>query len=192
MNLRGDVIIRLPGFSIDHVSDRPGVVFLRRGPDEYMLRDHRSSLRFVAKSRVGRLRRGEDSNIALGVPPNARKREGAGLWRWMDLAPNGNVALAQWSGECDFPVAFVVPVQEGHAIPVTGAATLSRTPASIGLGWTQSGQMAVILPSDACGAESNRPGVYRFTSPGQGRLIFAIEETSAVRMWGPSSAPSQP
>jgi hypothetical protein len=192
MNLRGNVIVGLTGFSIDHVSDRPGVVFLRRGPDEYILRIHRSSLRSVAKSRVSRLRRGDDSNIPLGVPPNAPRQEGAGLWRWMDLAPNGNVALAQWSGECDFPIAFVVPVQEGHAIPVTGAATLGRTPASIGLGWTERGHIAVILPSGACGAGSNRPGVYRFTSPGQGRLIFAIEEASAVRMWGPSSAPSQP
>jgi hypothetical protein len=193
LNLRGEVLARLPGFSIDHVSDRPGAILLRRGHDEYLLEVSRPSLRLVGRRLVDSLTTSEDANVPLGPPPNARPgREVVGHWRWMDLAPNGNEALAQWSGECEFPVAFFVPVQEGRPVPVTGASTLGQSPASIALGWTRRGRMAVMLPTGGCGGATERPGVYRFASPGHGSLIFPIEDSTAVRMWGPSSAPSQP
>jgi hypothetical protein len=193
VNLRGVVVARLPGFSIDRVSDRPGVVLLRRQHQDYLLDADQSSLRPISRHRIDTITTSEDLKVPLGLPTNVGPhRVATGHWRWMDLAPNGNAALAQWSGECEFPVAFVVPVQDGHPVPVTGASTLGRAPASEGLGWTRRGWMAVILPEGGCGAGTKRPGVYRFVSAGHGSFIFSIARTTVVRMWGPSSAPSQP
>jgi hypothetical protein len=193
LDLRGDVVARLHGFSIDRVSDRPGVVLLRHDHQDYLLDVDASSLRPISREGIDAITTSEDPTVPLGIPTNVGPhRVVTGHWRWMDVAPNGNAALAQWSGECEFPVAFVVPVQEGHPVPVTGASTLGRAPASEGLGWTRRGWMAVYLPDGACGPGSERSGVYRFLSPGHGSLIVSIESTGAVRMWGPSSAPSQP
>ena len=187
LNLQGEVVARLPGFSIDNPSDRPGFVLLRRGRDVYVLRAGSSDLRYVAEKRIDRWRPPDDPIVPLDPPPNARANgEVVGHWRWMDLAPDGNLALAQWSGECEIPIAFMVFVQEGRPIPVTGAATLGHAPASEAIGWTRNEHAVVILPEGACGIGAERPGVYRFSTPGAGSMIFTIDEPSAVvRMWAP-------
>jgi hypothetical protein len=90
--------------------------------------------------------------IADGIPHG----HWAGAW----LAPNGKRLLAQWSAECEIPIAFFVDVETGALEPVTGEKDWTAAPESIALGWSADGRGRVRLPKGACGTGAPRPGVY--------------------------------
>ena len=81
-----------------------------------------------------------------------------GHWAWVAESPDGATLLAQWSAECEVPIAFFVPAAGGKPRPVAreryGPAT------STALGWTSDGRAIVDLPNSACGGSASRPGVY--------------------------------
>jgi hypothetical protein len=81
-----------------------------------------------------------------------------GHWTWVAESPDRGTLLAQWSAECEIPVAFFIPAAGGKPRPVArdryGPAT------STALGWTTDGRAIVELPSAECGAKAVRPGVF--------------------------------
>lgn len=83
-----------------------------------------------------------------------------GYWRDAYLAPDRHVLLAQWSGECEIPIAFFVDAESGELRPVTGEADWREAPESIALGWSRDGRARVRLLKGACGSGFDKPGVY--------------------------------
>ena len=92
--------------------------------------------------------------------------------------------MGQWSGECEVPTAFFIEEDEGEVVPVTGEAAPAHTPESFALGWTKRGQAVVFLPNGACGIGADRPGIYLFREPGEGRLLVETPKGSSARTWG--------
>jgi hypothetical protein len=86
-----------------------------------------------------------------------------GIWhgRWIAVfpAPDGRMLLAQWSGECEIPTAFFVPVAGGRVSTVSGE-PYAHAPESIARGWARDGRARVAFPQAACGSGIERPGVY--------------------------------
>jgi hypothetical protein len=99
--------------------------------------------------------------VKLGQPA-------AGHWDWAAVSPNGEWLLAQWTAECEVPIAFLVPARGGTAVPVSrdryGPAT------SKALGWTRDGSAIVELPGLSCGSTSQRPGTYVLRP--HGKLVY--------------------
>jgi hypothetical protein len=108
--------------------------------------------------------------------------EPSGHWRFALLAPDGNRVLAQWSGECEVPLAYVATLQSGPPVPITGAT--SDAPESFALGWTRGGRALVLLPQGSCCSGAWQPGVYAFDAPGLASLITTVPSTGLARMWG--------
>lgn len=93
-----------------------------------------------------------------------------GHWRWALPSPDGKWVLAQWSGECEVPTAFLTSA-DGAGVPLlpVGAATTSR-----GLGWTADGLAIVELRHGACGSTAEVPGVY-LVDPDTAELTLVVE-----------------
>jgi hypothetical protein len=111
------------------------------------------------------------------APPGPTRSASAagkvGHWAWAALAPDRGRILAQWSAECEVPIAFLVDVETGTPEPVTGEDDWAKSPESMALGWTTDGRAIVFLPSGpACGTGSDEPGIYLYSSPGRGRLLL--------------------
>jgi len=192
---RGDVqllstvgrrLATLRGFAIDRATDRPGALVLVRGHERYLVRAGRSTITRIGTERAARLRRPDDPSVPLRPPEGSRvDGEVVGHWRWMQRASTGPRILAQWSGECEAPVALLGDA--GALRPVTGEPSLRGAPESFALGWTPDGRAVVLLPKGACGSSAKRPGVYLFRSPGDGTLLVGTPSFSGARMWGAGS-----
>jgi hypothetical protein len=91
-----------------------------------------------------------------------------GGWRWGALSPDGKTILAEWSGECEIPMAFFAPGSGGKPRSVSGPYTRRRPPPnSQALGWTKGGRAIVFAPAEpGCGGE-DRPGVFLVTTGGR-------------------------
>jgi hypothetical protein len=94
-----------------------------------------------------------------------------GFWRSVRLSPDGLTLLAQWSGECEVPIAFFVDVGDRQPRPVTGERRWYNAPESIAVGWARDGRARVKLPQGACGVGAEKPGVY-LVDPRTGRATF--------------------
>lgn len=115
-------------------------------------------------------------------PPPAAGIGPIGHWESAQLSPDGRTVLAQWSAECEIPIAFVVPVAGGGPRPVGG--TLEAQPESIGLGWSPHGLAVVFLPSLACGRGYHGPGIYLVTSGGKPvRPIVKGRDIRGAALW---------
>ncbi len=84
----------------------------------------------------------------------------AGHWRWALPSPDGEWILGQWSGECEVPTAFFLPVAGGEPRTVDGAATVGEGVESFGVGWAPDGRAVVQLVGGGCGAGADEPGTY--------------------------------
>lgn len=105
--------------------------------------------------------------------PTASDAGRVGHWAWAALGPDGKTILAQWSAECEVPIAFFVDVESGSPTPVTGEADWARSPESLALGWTTDGRAIVFMPKRApCGSGARSPGVYLYSVPGEAELLF--------------------
>jgi hypothetical protein len=195
VNLHGDRLASLRGFTIENASDRPGPVLLLRRHDHYELRPKASMLRPITEQHAELVRANQGAFLLDGPdlprPPGQGVGESGGRWRWMTVSPRGRI-LAQWSGECEVPTAYLVDAQEGGMVPVTGVAAPSSTPESTALGWTRNDQALAVLPEGACSMGADVPGIYRFTSAGNGTRIVATPRGALVRMWNPSEALHRP
>jgi hypothetical protein len=129
----------LDRYRVCYHSDARGPAFIRR------------AIEYRSGGTWRRLRVADPMNRPPGQPV-------VGHWRWVAESPDGGTLLAQWSAECEIPVAFFVSAEGGKPRAVArdryGPAT------STALGWTSDGRAIVELPSSACGAGAERPGVY--------------------------------
>jgi len=108
----------------------------------------------------------------------------AGHWSWAAISPDGSTLLAQWTAECEVPIAFFIFLPAGTPLPVTGETAWARRPSSEALGWTTEGRALVFLPhGPGCGSGPDRAGVYAYGAPGAGKRIVAThgESVSPVR-----------
>jgi hypothetical protein len=131
------------------------------------------------------------SALVQGAAPGARVVKGRadGYWRDAWLSPDGRTVLAQWSGECESPTAFLRGSSGGRARPVGGGVTIADAPESTALGWTAAGRAIVSLPSGGCGKAFARPGVYLVTPAGKPvrRILVFRRRTPPlvnVEAWG--------
>jgi hypothetical protein len=101
-----------------------------------------------------------------GEPRPVARMSDPGHWMWAAASPDGKTILAQWSGECEVPQAFLLDA--GGWSP---RAVAPNNAASRALGWTTDGRAIVSRPADAaCGAGGD-PGLYLFTPGGDPTLI---------------------
>ena len=187
----GKLVASLPGYSIFGAGRPPSHLVLNRSGTYFLLDEFRRELRPLPSERAAERITGHEPNDPLGLPLPKPKFHGKpllGFWRWAVPDPRyEDRLLAQWSGECEVPLAFFVEPDEGDVEAVTGGG-LRDAPESEALGWTKRGQAVVFLPEGACGSGTDPPGVYLFRTAGQGRLLVEAPSTAAVRMWGAAIA----
>jgi hypothetical protein len=183
--LDGRVLAKLHGFELMNPTEAPGAVLVRRGTQTFVLDVSASILRTIDDARTKRLHVADDEAIALPTPPGMIVGgQPSGHWRFALLSPDGNRILAQWSGECEVPTAYMYYLQGGAPVPITGAATPPNIPESFVLGWTRGERALVVLPKGACGSGVRQPGVYTFDAPGSATLITTLPHIGLARMWG--------
>lgn len=109
-------------------------------------------------------RRGRLVALPIEHPPGSK----VGHWVTAFLSPDRKTLLAQWSAECEVPIAYFVAARGGvpHALS-TGAQD------SIAHGWTVDGRAIVDFPSGPCGATARQPGLYLVSLDGSRRLVAA-------------------
>jgi hypothetical protein len=113
-----------------------------------------------------------------GPTPSAGAAGLVGHWAWAALSPNGKTILAQWSAECEVPIAFLVDIRVGNPRPITGEKDWAKAPVSVALGWTTDGRAIAFLPKGpACGNAANVSGLYLYPSPGEGELLLRAKKT---------------
>lgn len=114
-----------------------------------------------------------------GPTPTASDAGKAGHWAWAAVSPDEKTLLAQWSGECEVPLAFLVDLANGIPTPVTGESDWAQSPMSVVFGWTTDGRAIVFLPQGGgCGGGASPPGVYLYSQAGEGDLLFPGKKTA--------------
>jgi len=111
----------------------------------------------------------------------ARAPGPVGHWVRAEFAPRGNVFLAQWSAECEVPIAFLVA--DGVMRPY-GGRTIRDAPESVALGWLPSGEAVVHFPKGACGGTFRTPGIYVVPRSAPPRLLLRTPRFASYWMWG--------
>ena len=97
-----------------------------------------------------------------------------GSWQWAAASPDGRTILAQWSAECEIPMAFLVAIAEGRPASVTGKYTRDDPPpSSTALGWSDDGRAIVFLPGEAGCGGTNEAGVFLIDLAGNKTRIAA-------------------
>jgi hypothetical protein len=118
----------------------------------------------------------------IAGPPVRRGPDGRihGHWVYV-LVSRDHRLLAQWSGQCEIPTAFVI---EGRQVRPLGAARYADAPESVGLGWLRNGSAVIHFPLGACGGSFRTPGVYVVPRSGKPRLVLPTRRLTSVAMWG--------
>jgi len=112
---------------------------------------------------------GGPSRIVAAAP------RGIGHWVRAEFAPDGSAILAQWSAECEVPVAYLV---------VRGRLR-SYGAGSFALGWLPSGDAVIHFPNGPCAGTSGRArGIYAIPIGGKWRLLVATRRFAQYSMWG--------
>lgn len=111
----------------------------------------------------------------------ARAPGQVGHWVWAAFAPKSRDVLAQWSAECEVPIAFLV--SRGVMRPY-GGRTMADAPESTALGWLPNGSAVIHFPKGACGGSLQRPGIYEVPRSGKPRLFFTTSRFVLYSMWG--------
>jgi hypothetical protein len=181
----GTLVVRLEGFSIYRYTDAPGNLVLVHRGTYYLLEEFERVLRPLPSRRAADRRQGSEDNEPDLPIPESNGQPMLGHWRYSANDPHyGDRVLAQWSGECEAPIAFFVEKDEGDIEPITGEDDPANAPDSIGLGWTKVGQAVVLLREGTCSGGTDPPGVYLFRTAGHGRLLVETPPWSGARMWG--------
>jgi hypothetical protein len=184
VDLEGMTVETLPGFALAGNPGAPGVWLVRDG-DYFSLDVREHALIPMPADEARSLIDDEGPEPSLPPPPVAAGATGepAGHWRYTIESPSG-LTLAQWSGECEVPIAYWID-QAGRARIVTGGSDVSVAPSSLALGWSQSGEAIVLVSSGSCGGSADRPGIYLYSLAGIGRLVHPAEaEPVTADAWG--------
>jgi hypothetical protein len=104
-----------------------------------------------------------------------------GHWERAAFAPRGNAFFAQWSAECEIPVAFLIA--DGVMRPF-GARKYPDVPSSMALGWLPNGSAVVHFPESACGRTHRPAGVYAVPRRGDAMLLVRTPRHESYWMWG--------
>lgn len=121
----------------------------------------------------------------IAEPAFTNPRGPAGYWVYVRVAPGGRSLLAQWSGECESPAAFLISRANDKLRPV-GARTRAGAPESVAVGWTQDGRPLVRFTAGVCaGGFPGGPGIYSLERNGTARLVVPLNSrTEGVAFWG--------
>lgn len=103
----------------------------------------------------------------------ARAPGKVGHWVWAERSPGGDAVLAQWSGECEIPAAWLIA--RGRMASY-GAETVA-------LGWLPSGEALIHFRTVGCAA-AGRSGIYAVSRRGTARLVLHTKRFSQYAMWG--------
>jgi hypothetical protein len=131
--------------------------------------------------------------LPIGSPGATATAADAGLvghWDWATLSPDGSTFLAQWSAECEIPIAFFVPAEGGRPRVVTGEDDWATSPSSVALGWTTDGRAIVLFPeANPCGSVAS-PGLYLVALDGTQTRVRELDPvaTKLSRSLRPRSA----
>jgi hypothetical protein len=127
-----------------------------------------------------------------GPTPTARDGGRIGHWAWAALSPDGSTLLAQWSAECEVPIAFFVPAEGGQPRVVSDEEDWATSPASVALGWTPNGRAIVLFPEESPCGSAGKPGLYLVSVDGEHERIRAVDPLTEklVRSLQPRSAAS--
>ncbi|MFL5968888.1 MAG: hypothetical protein ACJ74L_04775 [Gaiellaceae bacterium] len=104
----------------------------------------------------------------------ARKPRGIGHWVWAVRSPDRDALLAQWSAECEVPVAYLVADGKLHAYGAESAA----------LGWLPGGAALIHFPNGPCGGGTPARGIYAVPRTGKPRLVLGTRRFAQYLMWG--------
>ena len=98
-----------------------------------------------------------------------------GHWVWAVRSPSGGATLAQWSAECEIPVAYLLV--DGELQP------FGRE--SVALGWLSTGEAVIHFPNGAC-AGTSRPvrGIYSAQTTSKTQLLLRTKPFAQYLMWG--------
>jgi hypothetical protein len=111
------------------------------------------------------LRRGERQVTWIrvdGKPLPVDDIRGVGHWVWAAASPDGKSILAQWSAECEVPVAYVIDAEGGRLRPFSADS-------SEAFGWTTDGRAIVGVRASPCGG--GEAGLYLMTPAGDPTAI---------------------
>jgi len=117
------------------------------------------------------------THAAAPVVPTQRPA-GARVGHWAAAypSPDGRMLLAQWSAECEVPIAFFVQGRDGMPRPVVGK-SLQDAPMSVADGWTQDGRAIVEFPAAACGSGVHKTGIYFVSLDGSKTLVQPLRRS---------------
>ncbi len=105
----------------------------------------------------------------------ARAPGKVGHWVWAEFAPRGGGFLAQWSAECEVPVAYLVSDGKLRSYGQESAA----------LGWLPGGEALIHFPNGPCaGASKPVRGIYAVPRTGKPRLVLRTARFAQYAMWG--------
>ena len=107
---------------------------------------------------------------------------GIGHWRRAVASPDGATLLAQYSAECEVPLAYFVDVATREVTPVSPAAQ-----ESVAVAWNDDGRAGVFFPGGGCGTGNERPGLYLVSL--DGRLEFVTDDVAEVERWQAERVP---
>jgi hypothetical protein len=111
----------------------------------------------------------------------ARAPGKVGHWVWAAYAPRGDAFFAQWSAECEVPIAFLVA---GGRVRPYGGDTIEEAPESMALGWLPSGSAVIHFRKGACGETRRSPGIYAVPRTGKPTLLLGTPRFALYSMWG--------
>jgi hypothetical protein len=103
----------------------------------------------------------------------APKPRGIGHWVWAERSPSGAAVLAQWSGECEIPVAYLVV---NGKLQSYGAETVA-------LGWLSTGEAVVHFRPVGC-AGTGRSGIYATLGTHKMHRLIRTPRFAQYLMWG--------
>ena len=179
----GRRVATLPGLDLAEDWKTAATVTLRdRAGTIYVLDPASRRLRNVGRPRVRGSCRGTDvglsvcrSTIRTGSRVVARSPRGIGHWVWAQHAPHGRAILAQWSAECEVPVAYLV----------TNGKLRAYGRESDALGWLPTGEAVIHFPNGPCAGDPRRArGIYAVPRAGRPRLILRTARFAQYWMWG--------
>jgi hypothetical protein len=128
--------------------------------------------------RPGAQDRGRFVVIGTDEPPRTLSVEPPtpiGHWRWAAVSPDGATILAEWSAECEVPIAFLIPAAGGRPRPA-----FTSDAASQAFGWTVDGRAIVsLLTRTPCSGRVLKPGLYLVPPGGGSTLVRTLRPEPA-------------
>jgi hypothetical protein len=108
--------------------------------------------------------------------------------RWVNAlpSPDGRTLLAQWTAECEIPIAYFVPVDTGKPRPVARAHRGGFVE-TVAVGWNDDGRAGVFFFGGICGAGDAKPGLYLVSLDGEREFVTA--DIDEVKRWQAAAGP---